>query len=118
VRGFVWRAQWRSRSCAATNGAERQIVEALTTEEAMGMKLTVYGIGCPKCMKTEEVAREALKQLSVEAEVEKVKDIGKIAKAGVLMTPALAIDGKVVASGRVPDVAEVVSHIATAMHGS
>ncbi len=82
------------------------------------MKITVYGTGCPKCTKTEEVAREAVRQLDIEAEIEKVKDIGEIARAGVLMTPALAIDGKVMMSGKVPEVAEVVSHIASALAGS
>ncbi len=79
------------------------------------MKLTVYGPGCPRCEKTAEVVREAAKEAGVEAEVEKVTDVGEMAKAGVLMTPALAIDGKVVISGKVPEVSEVVSHITLAM---
>jgi small redox-active disulfide protein 2 len=82
------------------------------------MKLTVYGPGCPKCVKTEEVAREAVKQAGVEAEVVKVTDVLQMAKAGVLLTPALAIDGKLVISGKVPEVAEVVSKIMTAAASS
>ncbi len=75
------------------------------------MKLTVYGLGCARCEEAEMVAREAVTEAGLDAQVEKVTDIGAMAKAGVLMTPAIAIDGKVVISGKVPDVAEVVSHI-------
>ncbi len=82
------------------------------------MRLTVYGPGCAKCVKTEDVVKEAIQQAGVEADIAHEKDIAKIAKAGVLMTPALAIDGKVVISGKVPEVAEVVSHITTALSAS
>jgi small redox-active disulfide protein 2 len=81
------------------------------------MKLTVYGPGCPRCQQTEEVARQAVAQAGVEAQVEKVTDIGEMAKAGVLMTPAVAIDGKIVISGKVPEVTEVVTCITSAMAG-
>ena len=82
------------------------------------MKITVYGPGCPKCVKTEEVAREAVRQAGVEAEVVKVTDVLQMAKAGVLLTPALAIDGKLVVSGKVPEVAEVVGEIMSAAVGA
>ena len=82
------------------------------------MRLTVYGPGCAKCVKTEDVVKEAIQQAGVEADIAHEKDIAEIAKAGVLMTPALAIDGKVVISGKVPEVAEVVSHITTALSAS
>jgi len=79
------------------------------------MRLTVYGVGCAKCAKLEEVAREAIKQLDLAADIEHVKDVAQIARAGILMTPALAINGKVVVKGKVPQVAEVVSLITTAL---
>lgn len=82
------------------------------------MKIAVYGTGCAKCVQSEHVVREAVERAGVEAEIAHVKDIGEIAKAGVLMTPAIAINGKVVVSGKVPEVAEVVSHITTAPSGS
>jgi len=81
------------------------------------MRITVYGPGCPKCVKTEEVARQAVQQLGIDAEVVKVKDIAEMAKAGVLMTPALAVDGRVAIKGRVPEVSEVVSLITTTLEG-
>ncbi len=79
------------------------------------MKITVYGPGCPKCAKTEQVVKEAIQQAGLEAEIIHEKDIAEIAKAGVLMTPGIAIDGQVVVSGKVPEVAEVVSHITSAL---
>lgn len=81
------------------------------------MKIIVYGPGCAKCVKTEEVAKEAVQQAGIEAEIAHVTDIAEIAKAGVLMTPGIAIDGKVVVKGKVPEVAEMVSHITSALAG-
>jgi len=65
------------------------------------MKVQIFGTGCPKCRKLEENAKKAIRELGVEAEVEKVQDIKEFAKFGIMMTPALAIDGKVKCSGEV-----------------
>lgn len=73
------------------------------------MKITVYGPGCEKCHKLQANVEEAVRQAGVEAEVEKVEKAADIARAGVLFTPGLAIDGKVVVSGKVPDVAKIVA---------
>ena len=73
------------------------------------MKITVYGPGCDKCKKLYEAAREAVGQAGVEAEIEKVEKAADIARAGVLFTPGLAIDGKVKSTGKVPEVAKIVS---------
>ena len=70
-------------------------------------KIQILGTGCPKCEKLEVNAREAVAQLGIEAEVEKVKDLNRIADAGVMMTPALAVDGKVMVSRKVASVAEI-----------
>lgn len=75
-------------------------------------KLQVLGTGCPKCIKLAEVAREAATQLGIEFELEKVTDIKQIVSFGVMMTPALVVDGRVVVSGRVPTLAEMTSLIA------
>jgi len=61
------------------------------------MKIQVLGTGCPKCKQLVENAKKAFP----EAKVEKVEDIDKILEAGVMMTPALVVDGKVVSSGKV-----------------
>ncbi len=71
--------------------------------------LQILGTGCPKCKKLAETVDAAVKELGVECEVEKVTDINDIIGFGVMTTPALAIDGKVVVAGRVPGVAEIKS---------
>ena len=66
------------------------------------MKLIqILGTGCPKCEKLKHNAEEAVKLAGAEATVEKITDIGQITSFGVMMTPALAIDGKVKAVGKV-----------------
>jgi len=71
------------------------------------VKIKVLGTGCPKCRALEANARRAVEELGVEAEVSKVTDISSIMEYDVLMTPALVIDEKVMASGRVADVQEI-----------
>ena len=65
------------------------------------MKIQILGSGCPKCKALEASARKALEDLSMSAEVEKVTEIDKIMEMGVMMTPALAIDGEVKSVGKV-----------------
>ena len=67
----------------------------------------ILGTGCPKCQKLEESAKAAVKQLGLNCEVLKVNDINAIMRMGVMMTPGLVIDGKVVLSGKVPSVDEL-----------
>lgn len=64
----------------------------------------ILGTGCPKCEKLDEHAEAAVKELGIEASIEKVTNIMQITAFGVMMTPALAIDGKVKAMGNVPTV--------------
>ncbi|MEM4389287.1 MAG: thioredoxin family protein [Candidatus Micrarchaeia archaeon] len=71
------------------------------------MRVEILGGGCANCKKLEENVRAALAKKGVNAEVVKVTDFGEIASYGVLRTPALAIDGKVVAEGRIPSVEEI-----------
>lgn len=63
-------------------------------------RLQILGTGCPKCKKFTENAETAIKELGIEATVEKVTDINQITAFGVMMTPALVVDGKVKAVGR------------------
>jgi small redox-active disulfide protein 2 len=67
------------------------------------MKIEVLGTGCSKCKKTKEMIEKVLKQSGVEAEVIKVEDIEKILNYGVMVTPAVVIDGEVKVAGKVPD---------------
>jgi small redox-active disulfide protein 2 len=71
------------------------------------MKIEILGSGCSKCKKLEENSREAVKKMKVKADIVKVTDMDKIIECGVMMTPALVIDGEVKSSGRIPDVEEI-----------
>ena len=66
-------------------------------------KLQILGTGCPKCKKLAENTESAAKSLGIEYTLEKVTNIGEIMKFGVMMTPALAVDGVVKVVGKVPD---------------
>jgi small redox-active disulfide protein 2 len=68
------------------------------------MKIQILGMGCPKCKKLYEAAEQAAKELGLDYEMEKIDDIDRITEMGVMMTPALAIDGEVKLVGRVPTV--------------
>jgi len=70
-------------------------------------RIQILGTGCPKCTKLAENAKAAADALGVEYEIEKVTDINEIMRFGVMMTPALAVDGKVKVAGRVASVEEV-----------
>ena len=71
------------------------------------MKVQILGTGCPKCKKLAENAEAAAKELGLKFELEKVTDIGQIMKFGVMMTPALAVDGNVKVVGKLPSVDEI-----------
>jgi len=79
------------------------------------MKLEILGSGCANCRKLMAVTEEAVRDLGVEAELVKVEDFKTIMGYGVMSTPALVIDGKVVLSGKVPSKAEVSSLVTTAL---
>jgi small redox-active disulfide protein 2 len=64
------------------------------------MKVQILGSGCAKCKLLEERAREAVAELGLNAEVEKVSDVDAIMEMGVMMTPALAVDGEVKSVGK------------------
>lgn len=71
------------------------------------MKIEILGTGCPKCNLLEATARAAAARLGVPFEVKHVRDINEILSRGVMMTPALAVDGTIVLAGRVPKESEV-----------
>jgi small redox-active disulfide protein 2 len=71
------------------------------------MKIQILGTGCAKCKKLTENAVAAAKELGISAEIEKVTDIQEIMKAGVMSTPALAVDGSVKSAGKLLSVAEI-----------
>ena len=75
------------------------------------MKIEILGTGCPKCKKLSELVEEAVSELGVSAEIIKVTDINKIIDYGVMVTPALAIDGDAMVVGRVPSKEEIIKWI-------
>ncbi|MFA6613895.1 MAG: thioredoxin family protein [Endomicrobiia bacterium] len=75
------------------------------------MKIDILGTGCPKCKKLMELTVEAVNETGVNAEIKKVDQINDIMNYGVMITPALAIDGKVVVAGKIPSKEEIKSWI-------
>jgi len=73
--------------------------------------IQILGTGCAKCQKLMETAEAAATELGIEYELEKVKEITEIMKFGVMVTPALAVDGEVKISGKVPTVDEAKAMI-------
>ena len=71
------------------------------------MKIEILGMGCAKCKKLYENAQAAVKEAAIEAEVVKVEDMDKITGYGVMMTPALVIDGEVKTSGKISSSEEI-----------
>ena len=67
------------------------------------MKIQILGTGCPKCKQLAENAEAAAKELGIDFELEKVTKITDIMSFGVMMTPALVVDGEVKAAGKCPD---------------
>ena len=72
-------------------------------------KLQILGTGCLKCKKLAENAEAAAKALGIEYTIEKITDINEIMKFGVMLTPALAVDGEVKVVGKVPEAKEIES---------
>ena len=75
-------------------------------------KIQILGTGCPKCRKLAENAEAAANELTIEYEIEKVTDINEMMKFGVMVTPALAIDGQVKVTGKVADVGDIKKMLA------
>jgi small redox-active disulfide protein 2 len=75
------------------------------------MKIEILGTGCSKCKALEEATKQAVAQSGKFAQIEKVEDIMKIMEYNVMSTPGLVIDGKVVSTGKLLSVAEIVDLI-------
>ena len=70
-------------------------------------QIAILGTGCPKCHKLAENTAAAVEALGLDCEIKKVTEVAEIMTFGVMMTPALAVDGEVLAVGKVPDVDEL-----------
>jgi len=72
------------------------------------MEIKILGTGCPKCNSLEKNTKEALAEMNIDANIEKVDDIMKIMEYGIMKTPGLVVDEKIVVSGRLPSVSEII----------
>jgi small redox-active disulfide protein 2 len=75
------------------------------------MDIKVLGPGCPKCQETERLVKEVVAESSVDAKIEKVTDLMKIAGYGVFGTPAVVVDGEVKSVGKIPKKEEIKTWI-------
>jgi len=73
--------------------------------------ITVYGPGCAKCKQTEELVRKVVAEMGTDATIVKVSDIKEMVTAGIMSTPAVAVDGVIKVTGRVPKADEVKAWI-------
>jgi len=76
--------------------------------------ITVYGPGCMKCQKAEEIVKRAVEAAGIQATIVKASDVQQMVAAGVMSTPAVAVDGVVKLSGRIPTAEEVRGWLAGA----
>lgn len=78
------------------------------------MNIKILGGGCANCKRLEQIARKVVEENHIEAEFEKVMEYADIMKFGVMSTPGLVVDGKVLCSGRIPSEAEVAAWLKAA----
>lgn len=71
------------------------------------MEIKILGTGCPKCQALEKATREVVAEINLDATVSKVEDIMEIMSYGIMTTPALLVDGKIVVKGRLPNHSEI-----------
>jgi len=74
-------------------------------------KIQILGTGCPKCNMLKANAETAVKELGIDVEIEKISDIIEIMNFGVMSTPAIAIDGKVISAGKVLKPEDIKKHL-------
>ena len=77
----------------------------------MKKEIRILGTGCPKCIKLAELTEQAAIQLGIEYELEKVTDINDIISYGVMLTPALVVDGEVKIAGSVPSIDQIIVYL-------
>lgn len=70
------------------------------------MKIEIFGSGCPRCKQTEKIMKMAVEELDSDAIIEKVTDMMAIMEKGIVSTPAVAMDGKIVLIGKIPSLEE------------
>ena len=79
------------------------------------MKIKILGSGCAKCHQVEQITRQVVRELAVDATIEEVKDIKKIMEYHILTTPGLVVNEELVCAGRIPTKSEVTQFIVNAL---
>ncbi len=82
------------------------------------LSVKVLGPGCANCKRVEQIARKAVGALGIDAQIEKVTDYTEMMEYGLLTTPGLVVNEKLVAAGRIPNQAEVSTWLADALEAS
>ena len=75
------------------------------------MKIEILGTGCAKCKQTTKNVQKAVDELGLDIQVEKVEDINRILEYGVMVSPAIVIDGDIKIAGKIPDVKQITKWI-------
>lgn len=99
----------KATSCCCGGACDCESMEKAETAKTEGASVKVLGSGCPKCNVLELATKAALEQLGMDTTIEHVTDYAKIASYGIMSTPALVVDGKVVSYGKVLKTDEVVA---------
>lgn len=95
-------------SCCCGGNCDAESMAKAERAKTGGASVKILGSGCAKCNQLEEATKEALRQLGMDATIDHVTDFSQIAAYGVMSTPALVVDGKVVSYGKVLKTGEVV----------
>ena len=77
----------------------------------MKKEIKILGTGCPKCIKLAELAEQAAIQLGIDYELEKITDLNDIVSYGVMLTPALVVNGEVKIAGSLPSIDQIIDYI-------
>lgn len=107
MKVFAKKKEENTGGCSCGNCGPETMAEAENAKTG-GASVKVLGSGCAKCNELEKATKEALAELGMSTEIEHVTDFSKIAAYGVMSTPALVIDGRVVSYGKVLKKDEVV----------
>jgi len=107
--GLFIKAKKKETSCCCGGGCDCETMAKAEGSKTEGPGVKVLGSGCAKCNQLEAATKEALAQLGMDTEIDHVKDFAQIASYGVMSTPALVVDGKVVSYGKVLKTEEVIA---------
>lgn len=105
---FQKKARTEKSPCCGYSGCDANSMAEAKKAKADGARVKVLGSGCAKCSQLEAAARAAMQQLGWGDEIDHVRDFAQIAAHGVMTTPALVVDGKVVSHGKVLKTDEIV----------